>query len=562
MLSGLQPCFVVLLVLLQIVPTAALAANETAWGTPPGEMPADSRLNPFRSRPVVAIQASTASPQLAPPEPMPLPGTSTLEEMLESEENKAMLVEVLREYLDLEGDSNATADMETADMETEGVEPDKPSDTGFDQAVVRQGEQFFESSCTQCHDAERSTSKMKTYPAWLATVRRMAAKEDADVASGEHTAIATYLASLDPANQPTQSKASRGGPAAKESLPAMTFNGTLSPAWRGTDPQVENKGFFPDVWLGAEWRPENNPFSASVMACASCHGTNGGLGVELAEASLTVDLYQLLARRSPEQRNCSRSEARLKAGRFIVPFGATSSRVHPGAQRTVSLPLMFNMGRRVGSTGPQQPVLPLPYSDEGVQLHLSRELGKGTVTFDTYAVNGLQQGGSTTFLFSRSYRDNNSNVAVGARATYALGDWKIGGSLTAGELQKEGAPLQSYKLSGADLSYRCGEKFRAYYEYAIRVEDSFSFANSESIVYGNLLEMEMLLLSDPKMSLLARYDTLEHRGFFGEAGIQRLTYGLNFGLRGGSFLAINHEHWMFDNAHSVNIMGVRWTMAF
>jgi hypothetical protein len=250
-------------------------------------------------------------------------------------------------------------------------------------------------------------------------------------------------------------------------------------------------------------------------------------------------------------------------GRFIVPFGAFSGRVHPGALRTVSLPLMFNMGRRVGPLGPGQPVILQPYSDEGANLHLEHDLlNDWDISFDTYAVNGLQVGGPGVFFFSRSYQDNNSNVAVGGRATIGNERLRFGGSIAGGELQDEGAPLQAYSLAGGDVSYRHGDMFRAYYEYAIREEESFPFPDAESIAYGNLIEAEVLLLEKPKISFLARYDTLEHRGRLGDMTTERFTYGLNWVLPGGSLLVLNHEHWIYDVRSTANVFGLRWTVAF
>jgi hypothetical protein len=224
---------------------------------------------------------------------------------------------------------------------------------------------------------------------------------------------------------------------------------------------------------------------------------------------------------------------------------------------------MYNMGRRVGPLGPGQPVILQPYSDEGANLHLEYELlNDWNMTFDTYAVNGLQVGGPGVFFFSRSYLDNNSNVAVGGRATIGNERWRFGGSIAGGELQDEGAPLQAYSLAGGDVSYRHGDLFRAYYEYAIREEDSFPLPDSESIAYGNLIEAEVLLLEKPKISFLARYDTLEHRGRLGDMTTERFTYGLNWVLPGGSLLALNHEHWVYDDRSPANIFGLRWTVAF
>ncbi len=442
-------------------------------------------------------------------------------------------------------------------------ESDDESKNRFDQAMVRRGEQFFQSSCTQCHDAERALSKRKSYGGWLATVRRMAAREDADIPGSEHEAIATYLASLNPANQASGSNSTDDAAAAEAQVPPFTLNGTLSTVYRGTDNDLENRGFFPDVWVGVEWRAPDNPVSGRVIACTSCHGVNQGLAVELVEASATLDLVHWATRCPPSKRCPGNLEANLKAGRFIVPFGAYSGRVHPGALRTVSPPLMYNMGRRAGPIFPLQPVINMPYSDEGANLHLRYPLPTccdWSATFDFYAVNGLQVGGPDVFFFSRSYRDNNSNTAVGGRATIGSTKLRFGGSVASGEQQNELFPIQTYKLAGADVTLRWEDTLRAYYEYAIREEAPFPGA--ESIVYGNLVETELLLLSDPKISLLARYDTLDHSGILGEQFIERITWGLNFGLYGGSFLIVNHEHWRFDSRPSIDIFGLRWTNAF
>jgi len=449
-----------------------------------------------------------------------------------------------------------------------GDDQQKPA---FDRALVRQGQSLFNSSCTECHDAERSTSKRKSYGAWLATVRRMAAKEDADIAANQHVAIATYLTSLNPDASPPNSGSGRSGggngsgsrdDSGASAIGALPFslNGTISPVWRGTDTSVENKGFFVDAWLGIDWRPANSPISGRVTACTTCHGSNQGHGFDLVEASATLDLVHYFTGCTKGQ--CpGKLEADLKAGRFPVPFGAFTKLVHPGAIRTVSNPLMYNMGRRVGPTGPLQPVLLLPYADEGFNLHLKKQIGcEVSVTFDVYGVNGLQQGGSPVFFLSRSFRDNNSNVAVGGRATIGNSNLRFGGSVASGELQPDGSPLRNYKLSGGDVTFRYEDLLRVFYEYAIRVEDPFP--GGETIIYGNVIEAELNLLDCPNINLLARYDTLQHHGSFGDMFTERITSGINYTLRGGSLLIVNHEHWIYDDSSHANIMGVRWSVAF
>lgn len=468
---------------------------------------------------------------------------------------------------DAQQETDSQDEIEDANDSSDNAKESKRS--RFDESVVRQGQQYFDSSCTQCHDAQRALSKRKSYAGWLATVRRMAAKDGADIPGNEQVPIATYLASLNPANQGSGDQAEEGGggtgdtSAAEAQLPPFTLNGTVSTVWRGTDNDLENKGFFPDVWTGIEWQSAENPVSGRVVACTSCHGVNQGLGVELVEASATLDLVHWITRCPPSKRCPGGLDAELKAGRFIVPFGEYSQRVHPGALRTVSPPLMFNMGRRAEVPFLYQPVLNMPYSDEGVDLHLRYPLppcGDWSTTFDVYGVNGLQVGGGDVFFFSRSYRDNNSNVAVGGRATIGNSKLRFGGSVASGELQDELAPKQFYKLAGGDITFRWEDTFRAYYEYAIREEKLFP--GLRNVIYGNLVESEVLLLSDPQISLLARYDTLNHSGSFGERDVERFTWGLNFGLYGGSLLILDQEHWRFSDRSSIDLMGLRWTVAF
>lgn len=146
---------------------------------------------------------------------------------------------------------------------------------------------------------------------------------------------------------------------------------------------------------------------------------------------------------------------------------------HPGVYRTVSNPLMFNMGRRVGVTGPLQPVLPAPYADEGINLHTRTSLSTNlTTTLGLYAVNGLQGTDPTFFNASRSYRDNNRQPAFGGHATLKHDFFTIGASLAEGNLADDGFPSAHYKLVGGDLTARYEELWRLYFEYAMREDEA------------------------------------------------------------------------------------------
>jgi len=96
----------------------------------------------------------------------------------------------------------ATADEEKADDENvdeeQDQEPQEDSDANArqpDQALIERGRNTFSSSCTQCHDAQRSLSKQKSYSGWMQTIRRMAAMDGAQIPRSSFRAIATYLSS-------------------------------------------------------------------------------------------------------------------------------------------------------------------------------------------------------------------------------------------------------------------------------------------------------------------------------------------------------------------------------
>ena len=426
--------------------------------------------------------------------------------------------------------------------------------SAFDPSQVDRGSQVFQDSCTGCHDARRSSQKQKSYGAWLATVRRMAAKDGAEIDASDHEAISAYLASV----SGTESDGSES-----ESLSRSLF-ATISPIWRGSNGEqaLENPDFFVDAWVGADWQP-SGPVSANVTACTSCHSDKNqsrGFTVEFVEASVSLDLMAFLSCKSKSLK--TRLKARVKAGRFIVPFGAFSAMSYPGVYRTVTNPMMFDMGRQVGPTGPLQPVLPAPYADEGVDLHLDAAIGsRWTATLDAYAVNGLQGNGPNMFNESRRYVDNNREPAVGGRVTIGNQDFRIGGSLVVGNLADPLDPSFNYKLGGVDAVYRVGNQARFYFEYAIRQVDSLFVTGQHNYAYGIVAECDLRVHSH--VHLVARYDTLEHRNVdFGNRSVDRFTYGLNLDIVGGSGLSINHEHWMFGNTSDVDVLGARWTATF
>jgi len=433
----------------------------------------------------------------------------------------------------------------------------------LDPALVSVGEAAFSRSCTSCHDAQRSLQKTKNYSGWFATVQRMASKEGADISSADYAAIATYLTSA------TGGAGGSGtsGTGGDGSSGGWSFATTVSTIYRtssGPYP-LENPGFFADVWVTAGYQ-SSGPLRATVTACTSCHSRdNGAAGtaysIELVEGSATLDLRQLC-----HGCKCDDGyEMLFKAGRFIVPFGAFSSMANPRTFRTATMPLMFNMGRRVFVPGwpPRQPVLPAPFSDEGVDFIFRAPVLENILfTFDGYAINGLQGTGPNIFNQSRAYFDNNADPSGGARMTLGGDFFLLGTSVLSGNLANQDQPHVYYTLAGADAKAQLTDRLRFYFEYAMRRQDSAIVAGTKETTSGTVTQLDLRVWDQPYIGFLVRYDTLDHRSVaFGPATLGRITEGLNIGLPGGSLLMINHERWWPKGSDHQDVLAIRWAIA-
>jgi hypothetical protein len=459
----------------------------------------------------------------------------------------------------------------------------------FDPAVVTAGMAAFEQSCTNCHDAARSLERTKDLAGWRATVRRMAAKRGADVASGDIEPIAVYLASRNAAGTTgANGTAGASGAAAdkdkagSDTASVSTF-ATLSPLWRGGNSQLQNSGFGPLAWVGASW--QSKILSARVTVCIACHGVQEQSflsRVDIVEAAVRADLSEFI------EPYVHGMKGGIDAGRFVVPFGAFSAQTNPGLYRTVSTPLIFNMGQRIFNQDIGDTVLPMPYADTGVNLNLDvpvGNLGTGpiTATMDSYLVNGLQgSGNGIDFLQSRNLLDNNNTVAGGGRLT--LGDPYIraGASFMTGRFDNTSdagvpsGPL-NYRIYGFDLQARYKKLFRCQVEVARRETDRVGFlANGPEVfgerVDGYYLETEVRPWEECRVSFLARHDILRRSSplpppastlVTGDFSVERLTLGINIELWHQSLLMIDFERWFLPEPEkAVNVFGVRYTITF
>lgn len=466
----------------------------------------------------------------------------------------------------------------------------------FDPAVVSAGMTAFERSCTKCHDAARSLDRTKDLAGWRATVRRMAGKRGADIASADIEPIAVYLASRSAApsgapaekeqaapsgTPPEQQRAAAAGAPSGDTAALSTF-ATLSPQWRGGNNHLQNPDFGPLAWIGASW--QGKMVSVRATLCITCHGVQEpGLisRVEPVEAAVHIDLSEYL------NAYCHGMKGGIDAGRFIVPFGAFSAQTDPSVYRTVSTPLIFNMGQRIYNQDLGFPVLPMPYADEGIDLNVGIPLGDCgtgpiTATVDGYLVNGLSgSGNGIDFFQSRDLFDDNERVASGARLTVGDPHIRAGASVMTGRFDDpntSGLPGLYYTLYGVDLQARYKRLFRCQLEYAQRNSERFGIlANgpgtfTESL-HGYYLEAEVRPWEKCHVSLLTRYDYQRRSGQLPPPGsslptgafdVERITVGINIELWHQSLLMINFERWLLPlAAHTTaDVFGVRYTITF
>jgi hypothetical protein len=278
----------------------------------------------------------------------------------------------------------------------------------------------------------------------------------------------------------------------------------------------------------------------------------------------------------------------IDAGRLIVPFGAFSAQSDPSLYRTVSTPLIFNMGQRIFNQDLGFSVLPMPFADEGINLNLSVPLGDCgtgpiTATMDGYLTNGLEgSGNGIDYLQSRDLFDNNVRVASGGRVT--VGDPYIrgGASVMSGRFDDPNAPVAFrglyYTIYGFDLQARYKRLFRFQFEYALRDSGRFGvLPNGPAIfseaVSGYYFEAEARPWDKCRVSALARYD-FQHRSSqlppagstlpTGTFDVERITVGVNIELWQQSLLMVNFERWLLPElAHgNADVFGVRYTITF
>ncbi len=450
----------------------------------------------------------------------------------------------------------------------------------FDPALIAKGKLAFEAKCTTCHDADRSLCKRKQLGGWKTCVRRMAAKDGAEIAPSDVDGITAYIASI---CSPTNGEETADVKTIDEADSNFAVFGTISPVWRGgSGPGVQYNQFFPEMFIGAEWK--SKVISARVTACTACHGVGEDSGylsrVELVEAAVKLDIATLLTG------TCAREwQMSVDAGRFVVPFGAFSAQINPGVYRTVSKPLMFNMGQRVIEGDIGDPVLPMPFSDEGASLNGSMTMFSDggldpiTLNYNGYIVNGLKGGDDgINFDASRDIVSQNNSPSVGGRVTIGnrwarIGSSVIGGRFNDNPLSGAYPGRQNYLIFGFDLVARYENLLRFQFEYAQRNTDYLVAAAAPPVpaatglekVCGYYFEAEGRLRNDSKFSVVGRWDHMNRNvapSALNITAVERFTYGLNYAVTSNSLFMFNHEIWQPINHKHIDVFGVRYAVTF
>jgi hypothetical protein len=133
-----------------------------------------------------------------------------------------------------------------------------------------------------------------------------------------------------------------------------------------------------------------------------------------------------------------------------------------------------------------------------------------------------------------------------------------------------------YRVYGFDAVFRYRDLVRCQFEYARR--DSDRIVNNpgplltRDHVEGFYLEAEVMLWRAYGITFLMRYDR-QARGSIapppdssltvGSFAVNRMTYGFNFRLPGGSQLMVDYEHWSLpDPLKRADLVGARWVYSF
>jgi hypothetical protein len=291
----------------------------------------------------------------------------------------------------------------------------------------------------------------------------------------------------------------------------------------------------------------NDDLSFSAKACISCHG------IELEHAALDWQPSVKL---------------NVMAGRLAIPFGEFSNRLDQSGHRTVSAPLIYDMGRAAYFDRAQfnGPIVMLPYVDTGAMLYGQIFLGQAVqVWYGAYLVGGMKGAADLDWMALRTvpYTDNNRVPAGGGRLALTLtsepgrffGDVSLGASYTGGRYDRNGK--LAYHAGAVDLAI-------PFWKATLRGEVAYrrTWLDPAASGYGWILvdhyfdkrggyaELEHPL--GRYLNVVYRYDRLERLGvplpgssaaMTPRSRLERATAGLVLTPAPSLFVKLSYEYW-------------------
>lgn len=192
--------------------------------------------------------------------------------------------------------------------------------------------------------------------------------------------------------------------------------------------------------------------SFSARMCFGCHG----LEIDRAHLDFTPSQY-----------------FNVQIGRIGVPFGEFSVRYDPTSHRTVTKPLIYEMGRMpyYGKNAYNLGVVPTPYVDTGAVVYGQLWFGSNVqLWYGGYVVAGYKGSNDVDWVSMRTpyYLDNNRYPSGGGRAVLTISgnsgsifrDFTLGVSGMHGAYDPDST--RKYSAFGVDVALRLGPvTFRA-----------------------------------------------------------------------------------------------------
>lgn len=319
-------------------------------------------------------------------------------------------------------------------------------------------------------------------------------------------------------------------------------------------------GFTPEAALKLE-ADVHESLSFTVRACLSCHG----LEVDRVHMDFTPTTF-----------------FNVQAGRIGVPFGEMSIRYDPTSHRSVSKPLIYEMGRMAyyGPNAFNLGVVPQPYVETGVVIYGQLQPSETVqLWYGLYGVAGMRGNNDFDFRAMRTpfYVDNNNEPAGGGRLVFTytpdtpgalLKDLQFGISGMFGRYDAKST--LKYTALGADASLRLGP-VTARAEVAFIRADlvrnprlyRYQLIDTYMDKGGFFVEVEHPIVS--WLSTLYRFDVLARKAnplaeslpeLTPDSRIYRYTQAFQFLLTDSAYAKASYEYWHptdFAPFHSVHL---------